>query len=58
MASPSSKTLEWIDFLEAPIKRIFPLDNAAHAVEFEQYKEFHRILLETILPETYPGQVE
>lgn len=46
--------LEWYALLEAPIKRIFTFENAGHAVAFEQYAEFHRILLETVLPETYP----
>jgi hypothetical protein len=32
-----------------------PFENAAHAVAFEQYEAFHRILVETILPKTYPA---
>jgi pimeloyl-ACP methyl ester carboxylesterase len=45
--------LEWFDQLEAPSKRIFSFENAGHSVVFEQYEPFHRIMLDTILPETY-----
>jgi proline iminopeptidase len=45
--------LEWFGMLDAPIKRIFTFQNAAHAVAFEQFQAFHRIMLETIVPETY-----
>ena len=48
--------LEWFELLDAPIKRMFSFENAAHAVAFEQYEAFHKILLETILPETYPNR--
>lgn len=47
-------TLEWFEILDAPRKRIYSFDNAAHSVAFEQFQELHRILLEEILPETYP----
>ena len=45
--------LEWFGALEAPKKKIFPLENAAHSVAFEQFEAFDKIMLETILPETY-----
>ncbi len=47
--------LEWFAQVDAPSKRLYPLDNAAHAVAFEQYEAFHQILLEDVLPETYGG---
>jgi pimeloyl-ACP methyl ester carboxylesterase len=53
LASRRDLALEWYDQLEAPIKRKFTFENAAHAVAFEQYEAFHALLLETILPETY-----
>lgn len=55
LAARRDVALEWYAQLDAPIKRIYPLDNAAHAVAFEQYEAFHRILLEDVLPETYGG---
>jgi proline iminopeptidase len=45
--------LEWIGALNAPKKQVFALENAAHSVAFEQFEAFDKILLETILPETY-----
>jgi hypothetical protein len=42
--------------LRAPIKHLYPFDNSAHSTAYEQFEAFHRILLETVLPETYPGQ--
>ncbi|HEX6306037.1 MAG TPA: alpha/beta hydrolase [Anaerolineales bacterium] len=45
--------LEWFDQLEAPSKRIFSFENAAHSVAFEQFEQLHSIMLDTVLPETY-----
>lgn len=45
--------LEWFDQLEAPSKRMFSFENAAHSVAFEEFEELHDILLNAILPETY-----
>ncbi len=44
--------LEWYSMLEAPRKRIFTFDNAAHSVAQEQFVAFRQILLDTIVPET------
>ncbi|MDZ7844651.1 MAG: alpha/beta hydrolase [Anaerolineales bacterium] len=49
-------TLEWFESVEAPVKRIYTFENAAHSVAFEQFQELHRILNEVILPETYPAR--
>jgi pimeloyl-ACP methyl ester carboxylesterase len=46
---------EWYDPLQAPRKRIFSFADAGHSVVFEQFEPFQRIMVETILPETYPG---
>jgi hypothetical protein len=46
--------LEWYAQLEAPIKRVFSFEDAAHSVSMEQFEAFHRLLNEVIVPETYP----
>ncbi len=53
LAARRDLALEWFDLLDAPQKRLFSFEHAAHAVAFEEYEAFHRILVETILPETY-----
>lgn len=45
--------LEWYEMLDAPIKRLYTFENSGHSVPFEQFDSLHRILMETILPETY-----
>lgn len=45
--------LEWLGMLDAPIKRIYTFENAAHAPAFEHFEAFTGIMTETILPETY-----
>ena len=46
--------LEWFEALEAPIKRVFTFEDAGHAVAFERFDALERVLVETVLPETYP----
>jgi pimeloyl-ACP methyl ester carboxylesterase len=48
--------LEWYELLEAPIKRIYTFENAAHAVAFEQFEAFQQMMIETVLPETYTNK--
>lgn len=55
LAARRDLALEWFEMLDAPIKRIFSFENAAHAVAFEQFEAFRLILKDTILPETYAG---
>jgi proline iminopeptidase len=45
--------LEWFKTLDAPKKKIFTINNAAHSVAFEGFESFKKIMLETVLPETY-----
>lgn len=45
--------LEWFEKLEAPHKEVFTFQNAAHSVAFEQFEEVQKIMLQTVLPETY-----
>ena len=53
LTSRRGLALEWSVQLQAPIKRVFTFENAAHSVSMEEFEAFHRILLETIVPETY-----
>jgi pimeloyl-ACP methyl ester carboxylesterase len=46
---------EWVGLLKAPSKQVFTLPNAGHSVAYEQFEAFHRIMVEIVLPETYPG---
>ena len=41
--------------VDAPQKQMFTYQQAGHAVAFEQSDELQRILVEIILPATYPG---
>jgi pimeloyl-ACP methyl ester carboxylesterase len=45
--------LEWFKALEAPKKQLFTLENAAHSVAFEQFETLDKIMITTVLPETY-----
>lgn len=56
LAGRRDLALEWYARLDAPQKRVFSFESSAHAVAFEQFEAFHRIMTETILPETYPGR--
>ncbi len=53
LSSRRDLALEWFNQLEAPRKRLFSFENAAHSVSFEQFEAFHKLMLETVLPETY-----
>jgi proline iminopeptidase len=52
--SRRSLAREWFDHLEAPAKRRFSFENAAHSVVFEQFQAFEGIMRDTIVPETSP----
>jgi len=54
LAARRDLALEWFGALKAPQKRVFRLENAAHSVAFEQFEALGKIMLETVLPETYP----
>ena len=47
--------MEWVDLLRAPEVQVFTFENAGHAPALEHADDLHRILLETILPATYPA---
>lgn len=56
LAARRDLALEWYDMLEAPLKRIYTFENAAHAVAFEQFEAFQQLMTETVLPETYTNK--
>ncbi len=56
LAARRDLTLEWFNALEAPGKQLYPIENAAHSVAFEQFEQFGAIMRETVLPATYPGR--
>lgn len=45
--------LEWFEALQAPLKRRYTFENAAHSVAFEQFEALSRIAAEEIVPLTY-----
>lgn len=45
--------LQWFDLLQAPLKRLYTFENAAHAPAFEHFESFTKIMTETVVPETY-----
>lgn len=47
---------EWFAMVKAPRKQMFTFEDAGHAVAFEHFQDLHRILVETVLPQTYPGR--
>ena len=56
LAARRDLTLAWFAALEAPNKRLFTIENAAHSVAFEQFEAFGTLMRETVLPETYQGR--
>ena len=53
LAGRRDLALEWFAALEAPSKSRITIEDAAHAVAFEQADTVDRLLVERILPETY-----
>lgn len=45
---------EWFAMLDAPHKEMITFENAGHSVAFEHADELHHLLVEEILPTTYP----
>jgi pimeloyl-ACP methyl ester carboxylesterase len=56
LAARRDLALEWYAQVQAPQKRLFSFENAAHAVAFEQFEAFQQIMTGTVLPETYPAR--
>ena len=53
LAGRRDLALEWFAGLDAPSKRLVTYEGAAHSVAFEQADEVQRLLVETVIPETY-----
>jgi pimeloyl-ACP methyl ester carboxylesterase len=53
LAGRRDLALEWFAALEAPSKRLVTYEGAAHSVAFEQADEVQRLLVDTVIPETY-----
>ncbi len=53
---PPGLTEEYVRALEAPAKRFFYLERAAHAALFDEPERFHEILIGTVLAETQDAQ--
>ncbi len=47
---------EWLETLQAPAVEVYTFEDGGHAVALEHADDLHRILLDTILPATYPGE--
>lgn len=47
--------MEWTATLQAPAVEVYTFEDGGHAVALEHADDLHRILLDTILPATYPA---
>jgi pimeloyl-ACP methyl ester carboxylesterase len=56
LAARRDLALEWYEQVQAPQKRLFSFEAAAHSVAFEQFEAFQGIMTGTVLPETYPDR--
>jgi proline iminopeptidase len=45
---------EWLGMLRAPVKRVVDFPASGHNPDAEEPDRFHRLLIGTVLPETYP----
>ncbi len=50
----ASLVREWFAILQAPHKELLVIENAGHSTALEGRDEFHRLLVEEIIPTTYP----
>jgi proline iminopeptidase len=53
LAARSDLALAWYRKLHVPIKRLYDYPDAGHATAFEHFQDLHRIMVKTVLPETY-----
>lgn len=53
LAARRDLALEWFHGLQAPTKRLYQYSDGGHATAFEHFRDFHRIMMKTVVPETY-----
>jgi pimeloyl-ACP methyl ester carboxylesterase len=53
LAARRDLALAWYEKLHAPIKHLYNYPDAGHATAFEHFQDLHRIMLHTVMPETY-----
>jgi pimeloyl-ACP methyl ester carboxylesterase len=53
LAARRDLALDWFRDLRAPSKRMYDYPDAGHATAFEHFQDLHRIMLRTVVPETY-----
>jgi pimeloyl-ACP methyl ester carboxylesterase len=53
LAARRDLAVEWFRNLQAPVKQLYSYDDAGHATAFEHFRDFHRLMLDTIVPATY-----
>ena len=45
---------EWFGMVDAPAKTLYTIENAGHSTVLEGFETFHQVMVEVILPATYP----
>jgi pimeloyl-ACP methyl ester carboxylesterase len=53
LAARRDLAVAWYEKLHAPIKHLYNYPDAGHATAFEHFQDLHRIMLHTVMPETY-----
>lgn len=53
MNNPSSLPEEYFNLLEAPQKELIFFENSGHGMIWQETSLFHRLMVDTVLPETY-----
>lgn len=55
MNNPSALPEDYFNLLEAPSKQLIFFENSGHGMIWEEADLFHRLMVETVLPATYPS---